>query len=175
MSRIFDRLGRQRIVGSDGSASQSFDRLMSKAFDELEAQITSLQTTVDNLRRIGSHTEPTSIFTATDAGVLTIADHTRVYADGTTLAVTGATVTGLLNNTWYGVYYDDTTLADTTPTYVVTTSIDQTPAAKAAGRHFCGLILTPKAASGVIVESGGTYSTGSGTVGGETEGHEVLP
>lgn len=182
MSRLFDRIGRRKIANPDGTADQSFDRLMSKAFTELEEQITTLattvatlETTVSNLRRIGSHTEPTSIFSATDAGVLTIAAHTRVYADGTTLAVAGSTVTGLLNNTWYGVYYDDTTLASATPTYVVTTSIDDTPAAKASGRHFCGLILTPKAASGVVVESGGTYSTGSGTVGGEVSGHEVVP
>lgn len=160
---------------SSQPAWQKFQVWWQRVLETLEAQEATQDATINRLRRVMSHTEPTSIFTATDDGNLVIADHTRVYADGTTLSVTGTTKTGLTANTWYAVYYDDTTLADTTPTYVVTTDIASSPAAKAEGRHFCGLILTPAAGSGDVIESGGTYSVGSGSVGGEVSGHEVLP
>jgi hypothetical protein len=123
------------------------------------------------LARLNSYPDPTNVLTAADVGAdatITIAAHNRIYPvqgsiDVPDLAVAGGTITGRAFSTQYSVYYDDTTLADTTPTYqaVLTASAHATsqPGA-AAGRHFVGVITTP--ADG----AGGTGGTGGGPPGG---------
>lgn len=86
--------------------------------------------------------------TATDAGTdatITVSAHTRVYGDGTTLAVGGASLPGLAYSTGYYVYYDDPTRADTTPSFQTTTS--EATAAQTGDRHLVGYVLTPAAAA----------------------------
>lgn len=85
--------------------------------------------------------------TASDAGAsatITISAHTRVYGDGTTLAVAGAALTGRAYSTGFYVYYDDPTRADATPDYQTTTS--ETTAAQTGDRHLVGYVMTPAAA-----------------------------
>lgn len=85
---------------------------------------------------------------ASDAGAsatITISAHTRVYGDGTSLAITGASITGLAYSTVYYVYYDDPTRADTTPSFLTTTS--DTTAAQTGDRHLVGRVTTPAAAA----------------------------
>ncbi len=86
---------------------------------------------------------------ATDAGAnatITIAAHTRVYGDGTTLAIAGPTaLTGLAYSTLFYVYYDDATRADTTPNFMTTTSA--ATAAQSGDRHLVGSVMTPAAAA----------------------------
>lgn len=85
--------------------------------------------------------------TASDAGVnakITVSAHTRVYGDGSTLAIAGPTdITGLAYSTDYYVFYDDPTRADSTPAYQTTT--DETTAAQTGDRHLVGLVTTPAA------------------------------
>lgn len=134
--------------------------------DELLAMLTE---TTNRMRRILSHTSPTTIMTTTENGTtatIVVADHTRVYGDGTLLTVTGGTESGLVCDTPYAAYYDDVTLADATPTIVFTQNILQAQAVAAAGRHFLGVINTPPAASGKTRQGGGVYPLGS-SVGGE--------
>ncbi len=88
--------------------------------------------------------------TATDVGpsvTLTISAHTRIYGDGSTVSIAGpdTSVTGLAYSTLYYVYYDDPTRADTTPTYVATTS--ESTAAQVGDRHLIGSVTTPAAAA----------------------------
>lgn len=129
--------------------------------ETVEAQEALQDETIARIRRMGSHTVPTTILTATEDGseaTIEVAAHTRVYADGTTLAVDGsAPETGLDCGEFYAVYYDDTTLEDTAPDYQFTTDLPSAMPAAADGRHFCGVILTPEAASGDVIESGGAY------------------
>ncbi len=77
--------------------------------------------------------------TATDAGAdatITVAAHTRIYGDGSTLAIAGpVSLTGRAYSTLYYVYYDDPTRSDTTPTY------------QTGDRHLVGSITTPAAAA----------------------------
>lgn len=142
-----------------------------RVVETVEAQEALQDATIKRLRRVNSHTEPTTILSALDNGAsctITVLNHTRIYADATTLAITGSAQAGLLNDTWYACYYDDETLEDTTPTFVFTTDLNIAQAVKADGRHFCGLIKTPAAASGQTIESGGAYPGGSAAIGGET-------
>lgn len=86
--------------------------------------------------------------TATDAGAsvtLTISAHTRVYGDGTSVAVSGGSVTGLAYSTDYRIYYDQASRAGGAVTYAATTSI--TTAAQTGDRHSVGAVPTPAAAA----------------------------
>jgi hypothetical protein len=133
----------------------------------LEAQATADASASENAR-INSYTAPTNVLSAADVGsdaTITIAAHTRVYPvqgsiDIPDLAVAGGTITGLGFTTDYYVYYDDTTLADTTPTYQATIDSAEAQVGGAAGRHFVGYIATP--ANG----GGGTSGTGGAPPGG---------
>lgn len=89
-----------------------------------------------------------SPLTATDAGsdvTINIAAHNRTYADGTTVAVSSGSLTGLAYTTTYFVYYDDPTRAGGSVTYVSTTT--EADAAQVGDRHLVGKVLTPAAAA----------------------------
>jgi hypothetical protein len=117
---------------------------------------------------VNSHTVPTTILHAADVGAdvtITIDAHTRVLGDATSLALTGGAVTGLAFSTVYAGYYDDATLASTTPTYHFTTDLKTAQTVAAEGRFFLGIITTP-ANGAATVSGGGVYAAGS-NVGGE--------
>lgn len=89
--------------------------------------------------------------TATDAGAsatITISAHTRVYGDGTSVAVSGGSVAGLAYSTVFYVYYDQASRAGGAVTYVTTTS--QATAAQTGDRHSLGAVTTPAAAAGPV-------------------------
>lgn len=143
-----------------------------KAMNAIEAQFDSLTETVNRIRRLNSHTVPTTILSATEDGAtvtIKVLDHVRVYGDGTTVNITGNATdgAGLLPATWYGCFYTDTALSDETPAFVFTQTLSQAVAAAADGRHGCGSILTPALGSGDTIESGGAYPGGAAPVGGE--------
>lgn len=159
------------IVGPDGTPTLQFMRFWQKVKEALETQEAEQDAIIARIRRINSHTDPTTILVATEDGVdvsIEVLDHTRVYADGTTVAITGTTQGGLTADVIYGCYYDDLTLEDETPAFVFTTNLPIAQAAAAEGRHWCGAILTPVLGSGDTVESGGAYPVGS-SVGGELD------
>lgn len=122
------------------------------------------------LARINSYTAPTSVLTAADVGTdatITIAAHTRVYPvqgsiDVPDLSIIGGTITGRAFSTQYYVYYDDTTLADTTPAYLFTTVAATAQVGAAAGRHFVGVITTPADGGGGTGGGGGSPPGGGG-------------
>ena len=82
----------------------------------------------------------------TDAGTnatITISGHTRYYADGTSVAVSGGSVTALSYSTDYYIYYDQPSRAGGSVTYQATTSI--ATAAQTGDRHTVGKVSTPAA------------------------------
>lgn len=86
--------------------------------------------------------------TSTDAGAsitVTISSHTRVYADGSSVAVTGATLTGLSYSTSYYFYYNDPTHAGGAVTYHPTTNIADT--IQSGDVHSVGGVKTQAAAA----------------------------
>lgn len=83
---------------------------------------------------------------ATDAGAsatIIVATHNRVYGDGTSVSVTGASLTGKAYSTQYWVYYDDPSRAGGSVAYVATTI--ENDAAQVGNRHLVGAVLTPAA------------------------------
>ena len=83
--------------------------------------------------------------------VVTVSAHTRVYADNTTVAVSGGTVSGLSPTTVYYIYYDDASRSGGSVTFVATTS--EGTAAQTGNRHLVGKITTATAGT----------TTGTGT------------
>lgn len=151
-------------------AWSKFQTWWQRVVEQIEAEINTEIDTINRIRRLISHTVPTTMLDAEDVGAtitITILDHTRVYADGTTLAVTGGVQTGFDHATWYACYYDDETLADTTPSFIFTTDTSIAQAAVAAGRHWCGMVLTPDSSTGDTISSGGAYPVGAAAVQGE--------
>lgn len=148
-----------------------FQKWWQSVVEAIERQEAGQDLTINRLRRILSHTDPTTIFSATENGTtatITVLAHTRVYGDGTTLSITGAAVASLMPDTVYAGYYDDETLAVTGPTFIFTTDTALAQAVKAEGRHFIGRIKTPAAGSGTVRTGGGVYPIGS-NVGGELD------
>lgn len=116
------------------------------------------------LARINSYPSPTNVLTAADVGAdatITVAAHSRIYPVQGSIDVADVVIpapvdlTGKSFSTLYYVYYDDTTLTGTTPTYVATTSAPTSRAGAAAGRHFVGEITTPANGAGGTSGSGG--------------------
>jgi len=108
---------------------------------------------------------PSSVLTATDAGAdatITVANFTRFYDDGTSAVITGGAITGLSYSTLYSVFYDDTTRADTTPTFQATTLGGQARHNFAPGRHFVGTVTTPASGGGGTTGDGYTPPGGGG-------------
>jgi len=100
--------------------------------------------------------------TATDAGTdvtITISAHTRIYGDGTSVAVTGGSITGLAYSTSYYIYYDDAARAGGAVTYQSTTTA--ATAAQLGDRHSVGAVTTPAALGAPV---GGKKNLGPGLV-----------
>lgn len=86
--------------------------------------------------------------TATDAGTsvtVAISAHTRVYGDGTSVAVAGGSITGLSYSTSYWLVYTDPTRAGGAVTYAAATTVQGNGVP--AGQHFVGSVATPAAAA----------------------------
>ncbi len=96
--------------------------------------------------------------TATTTANITITDHVRHYADGTTVDVTGSTITGLALSTTYYVTYVDANRTGGTVTYMSTT--DYSTAGQGSDRHLVGTVTTP--ASGATEPSTGDPTTPPG-------------
>ena len=88
---------------------------------------------------------------ATDAGAsatITISAHTRVYGNGTSVSVTGGSVTGLSYSTGYYIYYVQASRLGGAVTYQATTN--SALAAQTGDTHSLGAVTTPAAAGAPI-------------------------
>lgn len=89
--------------------------------------------------------------TATDAGAsatITISAHTRVYGDGTSVAVSGGSLTGLAYSSSFWVYYDQPSRAGGAVTYASSATAQGN--GTAPDRHFVGAVTTPAALGGPV-------------------------
>jgi hypothetical protein len=112
-------------------------------------------------RRAGPRQDPFSALrTPAASATITISAHTRKYTDVSSVSVNGGSITGLSYSTSYAVYYDQTSRAGGAVTYHATTDPNVALPNAAAGRHFCGKILTPAAAGAAT--SGGVSPPGGG-------------
>lgn len=155
-------------IASSGDAAAALAAASAAQTTADTAQITADTVKRDDAITV-SWTVPEGCISAADAGsdvTITVATHARLYGDGTKLdPVTGTTFTGKAYSTTYGIYYDDITRADATPSYQITTTLAQAQNGFVAGRHRVGEITTPAAAgaptAGGTVPSGSGVSTGS--------------
>jgi len=105
-----------------------------------------------NISITNSYTDPVSVLTANSDGLITIAAHTRIYGDGTSVAVNGGTVGGFGQGQYVSVYYDDAARAGGAVVYQGSTS----PIAQSGSTHSVGQISIPYA--GQPPASGGGVS-----------------
>jgi len=116
-----------------------------------------------------SYVSPANILTAeidpadaTKAAII-VANHTRYYGDGTSVAVDGATISGLALSTLYYVVYQDASRAGGAVVYQTTTSVSA--AGQSGAQHLVGSITTP-ASGATVPTSGGVVSPpGVGSIG----------
>lgn len=170
------------LVGSDGRPNQTFMQWWNEFAKKIEDQFNNLEQVILDVQaaqatataaareaaRIASYPNPGSVLTSSDVGSdcdIVIANHTRVYPvqgsiDVPDVNITGATLHGKAFSTRYYIYYDDTSLSATNPTFLTTTNSATAQVGAAAGRHFVGYIDTP--ADG----GAGTGGQGSGPPGG---------
>lgn len=161
------------IVDSRGCATPAFQRQWD---DTIRAIVNSINGTTaaqdaanaaqatatgaaKDTKLLNSYTVPSAVLSASDAGAsatITVAPHTRVYGDGSSVVIAAGDVfTGLAYSTAYAVYYDDLTLSTATPSYVLTSAIAAAQFDPVTGRHKVGSINTPA--------SGGSGTTGGGS------------
>lgn len=89
---------------------------------------------------VNSYIEPSRVLTATDT-TITVASHTRFYADGTSVAVNGETIPTTGPGDVDYVFYDDPVRAGGTVTYLV----DTTQPIQTGNRHVVGAVTVPGA------------------------------
>lgn len=136
------------------AAAQAAADAANAAAAAADASATAAQAAADGAGEASSlATSGTSslTITATDVGAdvtITISAHTRVYGDGTSVAVAGGSLTGRPYSTILYIYYDDATRAGGAVTYQTTTS--QATAAQTGVRHSLGAVTTPAAAAGPV-------------------------
>ncbi len=125
-----------KLVGSNGQVGSNFQRkyqanveetekalnaqaeaiiAIQQALDEAAKANAAAQTAQDTANAqaietnlVNSYTDPLNVLTASSDGEVVIASHNRVYGDGTTVAVTGGTVTGYASGETVRPYYSDT-------------------------------------------------------------------
>lgn len=164
-----DRIMRQERITDKDMASQRFQAIWQKTMEAIEAafggqqgQITDLATIVARLEAAEAKSDaaltqsaatatedalaksfptPSNILSASSSGTITITAHTRVYGDGTSVAVNGGTLTGWTPGAYVQVYYDDAGRAGGAVAYQGTTSV----IAQAGARHIAGGVLIPAA------------------------------
>lgn len=84
------------------------------------------------------------VITATNAGEITLSNHSRVYADET-VSVIGDVISGLTLDTRYSVYYDDSERDGGAVTYAATTThVDAQTSEETPSRHFVGYVTIPE-------------------------------
>ena len=98
--------------------------------------------------------------TDTTKADIVIANHHRIYGDGISKAVAGATITGLALNTTFYISYMDTLRAGGAVTYLYTT--DPLTAGQGMGKHAVGNITTPSTSTSPPRVGGGVRPPGVG-------------
>ena len=124
---------------------------------------------------VNSYVDPSTALTTTlstdmTTATITVANHTRVYGDGTRVAVTGSTITGLAIATTYYVTYIDSARTGGAVSYTTTT--DPAAAAQGNDRHLVGTVMTP-GSDGTGGQSGGTTGPGVPSRFGDTSNQQI--
>ncbi len=150
------------------SGNQTSLEALVQAIVDLNGLVTNVQTTVETAASaaalLSSYTDPISVLTGTVASgtaTIVIANHSRIYSDGTTKAVIGGTFTiPAVADTLY-VYYRDVPHHGGAVAYLH--SINPSDAAQVAGVHCVGSITL--GTTNTTAPQGGSYSPPPGVPG----------
>lgn len=125
---------------------------LASAANDNAAAVTALVNIAD------SYPDPPGVLTASNDGTIAIAAHSRVYADGTRVAVNAGNVAGFANGANVTVYYVDAAREGGAVAYQGTTS----PVAQAVNTHVVGVATIPAVgevpAQGVGVQAPGVMT-----------------
>lgn len=91
-----------------------------------------------------SYVNPTQVLTATSSGVVSIAAHSRIYGDGSSVSVNSGSVSGFGEGDYVTIYYDDAAREGGAVAYSGTTSA----VAQSGNRHVVGSVTIPAAGAG---------------------------
>lgn len=159
---------RMQLNTREGNPSTEFQLRFQRAMEAIEAAVNSLNAAVsaqgvqiaalqaisaqaqaanDNANRVNtrtsieaSYTNPTSVLSASATGTITIEAHDRVYTDESlTVAVNAGTISGLLNERFYTVYYTDAARAGGAVTY----QAEEAAIAQGGSTHVVGRVTIP--------------------------------
>lgn len=173
------------IVERSGAPTMQFQLLFQRVLEAIEAAVNSLNTQVnsntsiiaalqatsalaqaanDNAQSVdsrvsvqGSYTNPTKVLTASAAGVVTIAAHSRRYVDEaqTSVSVDAGSVSGLMNERQYTIYYVDAGRQGGAVSYQAT----ENAVAQTGNVHVVGSVTIPATGS---PDASGTSPTAPG-------------
>ncbi len=93
-----------------------------------------------NVDIANSFTDPTSVVSATNDGVVTINAHSRVYGDGVSVSVNAGSLSGFISGDYVTVFYDDAARAGGAVVYQGTTNA----VAQVGSRHIVGQATIPE-------------------------------
>ncbi len=160
MSRIESVVNDQAALLAAVAAAQAAADTAQTAADSAQTAADNAQSAVDGVAAVAEDLSLQNSFpsgvslSAADAGTdvtITISAHTRNYGDGTSVAVSAGTVTGLPYSATRFIYYDDAARTGGAVTYLASTS----EIVQAGIRHSVGGVITPAAGlppnDGVIV------------------------
>jgi hypothetical protein len=165
-----DRIMRQeKIIETGGTASGRFQLIWQRTMEAIESaftgqqgQITDLSTIVARLEAAEAKADvavaqsaataaedaitksfpsPSTILSAASDGTITISAHTRVYGDGTSVAVNAGSTSGWAQGQFVQIYYDDAGRAGGAVSYQGTTDL----IAQTGARHIIGGVAIPVA------------------------------
>lgn len=141
---------------------QRFAERIERRFDDIEAVLAAVQAaqaaaaaaqqtanaTQAVISLTDSYTNPVSTLTAASDGTVTVAAHSRVYGNGTSVAVNAGTVTGQTGNVT--IYYMDAARTGGAVAYKGTTN----PVAQTGDTHIVGQVAIPAAGQPATTGSG---------------------
>lgn len=172
------RLQRQQVYFEDGKATQEFQLRWQRAMERIEQRFTDIESVLVAIQAaqatataavqtanatqaaIGltnSYTDPVGVLTASSAGTVTIAAHSRVYGDGSTATLNSGSVSGFAPGNYVTIYYSDPARAGGAVAYLGTTEA----VAQTGDRHIVGTATIPAVGS---VDSVGSSPTAPGWI-----------
>lgn len=129
------------------------------ALETAEEARDAAQASARDQNLVNSYVDPGAVLTGADL-TITVANHDRVYGDGTRVTVTGGTLTVATYSTRYWITYLDPDRAGGAVTYVATDNYLN--AAQSGDRHVVGDIVTPADAAAPPTGGSGPRPPGTG-------------
>lgn len=140
------------IVTTELYPTTQLIQLWQTMIEKLAAQEAAQDATLSAIKLTQSFTNPVGVATAMENGTVTIVTHDRVYGDGSSVSVTGGSITGLLNSTAYTIYYSDPQQTGGSVTYQATTNA----VPQVGGTHVVAQVTIPAVAAAENTGAGPT-------------------